>query len=58
MEISEQWLRRIPGFVRYRRADLFAFIYKELDIENLTSAWDIEAMHRIREGFLLREHLA
>ena len=57
MDISDQWVKRVPGFVRFRRADLFAFICKELDIDNLTSEWDIKAVRRIREGFLAREPL-
>ena len=57
MEISDQWLERVPGFVRLRRVDLFAFMCKEFDIYNLTSEWDIKALRRIREGFLAREPL-
>jgi Ser/Thr protein kinase RdoA (MazF antagonist) len=57
MDISDEWIKRIPGFIRFRRADLFAFICKELDIDNLTDAWDIKAIQRIREGFFIQEPL-
>ena len=57
MDISDEWIKRVPGFVRYRRIDLFAFICKELDLDNLTDPWDIKAMRRIREGFLSPEPL-
>ena len=57
MDISDEWIKRIPEFVRFRRIDLFAFICKELDIDDLTDDWDVKAIRRIREGFLVREPL-
>lgn len=57
MPIANEWIARIPGFVRFRRADLFTFICKELDIDNLTHDWDVRAVRRIREGFNNQEPL-
>jgi len=57
MDISDERVKRIPGFVRFRRIDLFAFICKELDIDDLTNDWDVKAMRRIRDGFLVQEPL-
>ena len=57
MEISDERIKRIPGFVRFRRIDLLAFICKELDIDDLTDDWNVKAIRRIRGGFLVREPL-
>ena len=57
MDISDERVKRIPGFIRFRRIDLFAFICKELDIDDLTNDWDVKAMRRIRDGFLVQEPL-
>lgn len=57
MPVDDEWPRRMPGFVRLRRVDLFAWICKLLDVDNLTDEWDVRAMRRIREGFNNREPL-
>ena len=57
MDTSDEWIKRIPGFVRFRRIDLFALICKELDIDNLTDDWGVKALRRILEGFLDRDTL-
>ena len=54
--LDEEWLSRIPAFVRFRRIEMFAWAHKLLDMDNL-SDWDRRAMRRMREGFQVKETL-
>jgi len=56
MVLEDEWLNRIPAFVRFRRIEIFAWAHKLLDMDNL-SDWESRAMRRIREGFQIKEHL-
>ena len=56
MALGDEWLRRIPGFVRFRRIEMFAWAHKLLDMDNL-SDWDRRAMRRMREGLHTKEPL-
>ncbi len=57
MALDDEWLSRIPAFVRLRRIEIFAWAHKLLDMDNL-SDWERGAMRRIRQGFRIREPLS
>ncbi len=57
MALDDEWLSRIPAFVRLRRIEIFAWAHKLLDMDNL-SDWDRRAMRRIRQGFHVKEPLS
>ncbi|MDP6452718.1 MAG: phosphotransferase [SAR202 cluster bacterium] len=54
--LNEDWLRRIPSFVRYRRIEVYLWALKLLDMNNLSDD-AASALRRIREGFSIREPL-
>ena len=56
MALDDEWLSRIPAFVRLRRIEMYAWAHKLLDIDNL-SDWERGAMRRMRQGFNIKEPL-
>lgn len=56
MVLDEEWLSSIPAFVRLRRIEIFAWVHKLLDMDDLSN-WERRAMRRIREGFHIKEPL-
>ena len=54
--LSDEWINRIPGFIRFRRIDLYLFIHKEIDNVNL-SEHEHTMFERMRNDFQRKEPL-
>ncbi len=59
-DLGEEWIRRIPGFVRFRRIEMYVWIYKLVEESNLDAQNSVRiriAFQRMREGLSWKEPL-
>ena len=55
-DLGEEWIRRIPGFVRFRRIEMYVWLHKAVDLSTL-NAQDRIAFKRLQGGLSWKEPL-